>query len=154
MKKIFLGSIILLGVIVVKGQTVNYIEIQGDTFVKITNELITNLIEQPVEEWEIFMQQSNYKKKHEYGSLVVYSKGNRNKRFQAIGKSKNTMLTIDWYDYEEKNRIMTELEKSMEPHLVKKGDNISYYLYNEYFIGIESKINDDHVFERIYVIKK
>jgi hypothetical protein len=155
MKQIFLGLIFQLGIIFVQGQPqVDHLEFEGDTFIKISRDVIIDFLYQPTDYWETLMQENDYEKKHEVGGLIVYSKGDRGKRFQAIGKDNNNILTIDWYDYGDKVKTMDELEKSMESKSIKKENNIAYYFHEGHFIVVESKKDDKHVFERVYVIKK
>jgi hypothetical protein len=155
MKQIFLGLIFQLSIVFVHGQVeIDYIRFEEDSFIKISSDIIIDFLDQSTETWETLMQQSNYEKKHQKGGLIVYSKGRREKKFQAIGKNENNILTIDWYDYDDKVKTMVELEESMENESIKKGDNISYYVHDGHFIVVESKQDDEHVFERVYVIKK
>ncbi|MDR0603101.1 MAG: hypothetical protein LBG80_02210 [Bacteroidales bacterium] len=155
MKQIFLGLFLQLCIGFVYGQSkVEYIELEGDTFIKISSDVIIEFLDQSTEKWEMLMQENDYQKKHEVNGLVVYSKGERGKRFHAIGKNQNNMLTVDWYDYDEKVKTMDELEKSMENESIKKDDKASYYVHNGHFIVVESLQDEKHVFERVYVIKK
>jgi hypothetical protein len=155
MKQIFLGLFFQLGIVCVYGQSkVDHIEVDGDTFIKISSEVIIDLLDQSTENWETLMQENDYVKKHEVGGLVVYSKGSRDKRFHAIGKNANNILTVDWYDYDDKVKTMEDLEKSMENETIKKDDKASYYVHNGHFIVVESRQDEKHVFERVYVIKK
>jgi hypothetical protein len=155
MKKTFLGLFFQLSIVWVYGQTqFDYVEFEGDSFIKISSDVIIDLLEQSTENWETLMQENDYEKKHEAGGLIVYSKGIRDKRFQAIGKNENNILTIDWYDYDDKVKTMEDLVKSMESESIKKDNNASYYVHNGHFIVVESKQDEKHVFERVYVIKK
>jgi hypothetical protein len=155
MKRVFLGLFFQLSVVLVYGQAkVDHVEIEGDTFIKISSDVIIDFLDQSTESWEILMQQNDYEKKHEAGGLIVYTKGERGKRFQAIGKNQNNMLTVDWYDYDDKVKTMDELEKSMENESIKKDNKASYYVHDGHFIVVESLKDEKHIFERVYVIKK
>jgi hypothetical protein len=155
MKQIFLGLFFQLSIVFVYGQSkVDHIEFEGDTFIKISSDVIIDFLDQSTEKWETLMQENDYQKKHEEGGLVIYSKGERGKRFHAIGKNQNNMLTVDWYDYDDKVKTMDELEKSMENESIKKDNKASYYVHNGHFIVVESLQDEKHVFERVYVIKK
>ncbi|MDR1182161.1 MAG: hypothetical protein LBL13_09320 [Bacteroidales bacterium] len=155
MKHIFLNIIFLLSIVFAEGQTdVDYITFKGDSFIKISSDIIIDFLDQSTEDWETFMQQNDYEKKHEESGLIIYSKGRREQRFQAIGKNEHNILTIDWYDYDDKVKTTVELEESMENESIKKGDNIAYYMHNGHFIVVESKQDNEHIFERVYVIKK
>lgn len=142
----------ILGFSLVFGQSdIKSMQIRKNSFIEISKETLILFLNQTMEEWIDLMVKNGYEEMDTSDGIVIYSKGKIGEQIQAIAKNELGVISIDWYDYEDKKRITQKFESEIKDLYFKKKENISYYTYYEYIIGLELQEDTDFVFERVLI---
>ncbi len=131
-----------------------HVKIGDEIFIKISTETIIKFLNQPMSDWEDLMVKNGYKLMDDSEGIAIYSKGKIGERIQAIAKNRAGVISIDWYDFVNKTKTTSELEKSLKNNYITSKGNLNYYHFNNYIIGIESYLDENHLFERVLIKQK
>ncbi len=131
-----------------------FVKIGNNSFIKPTTEALIMFLNQSMSDWENLMQQNGYRLLSDSDSTVIYIKGKIGYQTQAIAKNKRGIVSIIWYDFIDKIKTLTKFETSIKNYYFKKANDIKFYIYEEYIIGIKSDENEYCVNEEIHIKHK
>ena len=155
MRQLAISLFLVLKSILIVGQSdVKLVQIKENSFIEISQETLIKFLNQTMDEWVDLMKENGYTEMDNSDGIVIYSKGEIGKQIQAIAKNRLGLITVDWIDSVDKIRMTKEIEKKVENLFFTKMENISYYIYYEYIIGLELTQENDYTFERIYIKRK
>lgn len=128
-----------------------YVKIGDETFIKISTKTIIKFLNQPMSDWEDLMVKNGYELMDDSEGIATYTKGKIGERIQAVAKNRVGVISIDWYDFINKTKTTSELEESLKNNFMTSKENLNYYYLNNYIIGIESHLDENHLFERVLI---
>jgi hypothetical protein len=129
-------------------------QIGKESFIQVSSETIIKLFDLSFEDWESLMVQLGYTKMDDSEGIITYSKGEIGGQTQAIAKNRIGLLSIDWFDFKDKIRLTQEIEKSLHSYFVEKTNDISYYNFNEYLIGLRVYEDSNYLRESVFIRQK
>lgn len=155
MNRLIAISVLILNFTCLFGQSeIEQRKIGKESFIKISNTTIIKLFNLSFEDWENLMDHLGYTKMDDSEGIIIYSKGEIGDQTQAIAKNRIGLLSIDWFDFKDKIRFTQEIEKSLQPYFLKKDKGISYYIFEEYLIGLKVYEDDNYLKESVYIRRK
>jgi hypothetical protein len=133
------------------GQTdIKLVKVKNYSFIEISPEILIKFLNQTMEEWVDLMNKNGYEEMDNSDGIITHSKGNLEERIQAIAKNKLGIVSITWLD-NGKTSMIQQIQKKVEKSFLNKANNISYYTYGKYIIGLESTRGNDCVLETVYI---
>jgi len=155
MNRLIIIVVLLLKFSSLVGQTeIEQRQIGKESFIKATRENIITLFDLSIEDWESLMVRLGYKRMDDSEGIIIYNKGEIGGQVQAIAKNRIGLLSIDWFDFKDKIELTQELEKSLKYCFVEKANDISYYTFNEYIIGVRIYEDSNYLRESVYIRRK
>lgn len=155
MNRLVIIAILLLNFSCLLGQSeIEQRQIGKESFIHISTETIIKLFNLSFEDWESLMVQFEYTKLDDSEENITYSKGEIGRQTQAISKDRIGLLSIDWFDFKDKIRLTLEIEKFLQSYFVEKTNDISYYNFNEFVIGLRIYEESNYLRESVYIRRK
>ena len=155
MRQLIISLFLVLKSILIVGQSdVKLAQIKENSFIEISQETLIKFLNQTMDEWVNLMKENGYTEMGNSDGIIIYSKGEIGKQIQAIAKNRLGLITVDWWDFIDKIRIMKEIENKVDKLFFTKVENTSYYIYYDYIIGLELTQENDYTFERVYIKRK
>ncbi len=131
--------------------------IEGTEYMVPNIDVLVYFLTCDMKEWEMLMRSLKYTclTGEEDADSPVYAKGKMND--MLLGVSKNDLLHVasfDWFNYRNKLSLMDEFIASIEPYYVINKQNISYYQYKDWVIGVTKEESDGCYHENVTIVRK
>jgi hypothetical protein len=112
------------------------------------------MFNQPYSEWIELMEEKDYQILDDSTGNYIFIKGEIGEQTHTISKlNEGRMLIIVWMDFLDNKRMINELKTALQPYYTVTRNMISYFVYQEYNIGIKCIYDDDLVDETVYIKK-
>ena len=155
MNRLIIIAVLLINFSRLFGQSqIEQRQIGKESFIQVSSETIIKLFDLSFEDWESLMVQLYYTKMDDSEGNITYRKGKIGEQTQAISKDRIGLLSIDWFDFKDKIRLTYEIEKSLQSYFVEKANDISYYNFNEFVIGLKVYEDSNYLHESVYIRRK
>ena len=116
------------------------------------NDLVA-AFEMPMAEYRSELERFKYQKNTTPDQPDVYIKEEFGKRIHAISKA-DMLISVDWYDFVDKTGKFDKIVSELKPNFLHRHNDIDYYSYNEYTIGIMSSSTDEFRRDTILIKRK
>lgn len=129
--------------------------IEGTEYMVPSIDILVHFLTCDMQEWEILMRSLKYTclTGEEDADRPVYAKGEMND--MLLGVSKNSSLHIvsfDWFNYKNELSLMDDFIASIKPYYVRNMQNVDYYQYKDWSIGVTKEESDGCYHENVTIM--
>lgn len=153
MKKFLVLAILMVLIHIGYSQSIKTFETSQKTFVTPSLDQVIDLLEMDYQLWQEKMADLGYEDNTEPGKAKVYTKGQIGSITQAISKT-DILVSIDWWNFMNDYRTLDGVKAKLKQYYSHNANDIDFYSYNGYIIGITISDSDDFFMERILIRRK
>ncbi|MEI6349327.1 MAG: hypothetical protein WCP69_15385 [Bacteroidota bacterium] len=131
-------------------QTTETFEFDTERFVSPSIEQIISFLKMDYADWQNAMVEYGYEKTSKPGEPAIYSKGQIGDITQTVSKT-DLLVSIDWWNFRTDYRTLSSVKKKIEGLYSHSANDIDFYKFQDYIIGISTSTTEQFLMERILI---